>query len=444
MADAQPSFQSTIKKVEKPQPSLLDRIAEYLGYERKSDIPADAQLLPDSLKPKTPEKPPISQPYKNMKKADKSTQDSSARASVSTSTKTNRPQEQIPIATLPGSNEINTQDPRSTQFREPTKQTPEEGVIDFLNISPLKKIVEATMQKGPPLLANIGDKLPERQNEKIADEFTDKYRDTLMNMNRIDLGPAMALADFWTGGKSKLAASYKAPKSVDEMYDNMMQLRQASIKQRDDAELKQKDQQLDAYYKLFVEPRTDIIKAGAQIYQGAGKDISSLQRNINALMQSGQNTYANNISDLQSDVLRTRTAREMKVRDYKARAEELNTRINAELGRRGSRDKNDYYKNIDRVLATIVAPKFTKSGTPLPEDRKEWSKNNSKTLGSIINFTDFVISSRGFDVKEHDVDELMRLRVDVLNEIAIGYNNGEFTDPELQQLSEEFLGKSGN
>lgn len=444
MADATPSFQSTIKKVDTPPMSLLDRIADYLGYEKKSGMPTDVNLFPNDLRPKPRENKPISQPYKDMKKTDKSSQDYNVKVGVSTSKNKSKPQDNIPLATLPGANEINTQDPRNTKFRDPVKDSPEQGVIDFLNIEPLKKLVEGSLQKGPSLLANIGDKLPERDNEKIADDFTEKYRDQIMNMNRVDLGPAMALADFWTGGKSKLAASYKAPKSVDEMYDNMMQLRQSSIKQRDDAELKQKDQQLDAYDKIFIRPRTNLIESLSRLNQGTGRDITSMLRTINAGLQSGENAYANNVSNLQSDVLRTRTAREMKVRDIKSSAEELNARINAELGRRGSRDKNDYYKNIDRVLATIVAPKFTKSGTPLPEDRKEWSKNNSKTLGSIINFADFVISSRGFDVKRNDIGELMRLRENVLNEIAMGFNNGVFTDPELQQLSDEFNGNKGN
>lgn len=444
MADPKPSFQSTIKKVEKPQPSLLDRIAEYLGYEKKSDIPADAQLLPDSLKPKTPEKPPISQPYKNMKKADKSTQDSSVRASVSTSTKTAKPQEEIPIAELPSTKEVDVQDPRNTQFREPTKQSPEQGVVDFLNIEPLKRLVEGSLQKGPPLMSSLSDKIPERKNIDVAEEFIDKYKDTILNANRTDLRPALALLDYWTGGKSNLASSYTPPTSTDDMYKTMMQFDQAGVKERSDSELKQRDILLDAYQKIFIKPRTDILDAASRVNQGTGRDISSMLRNINSAMQSGENVFSNNSTKLQGELLKTRSEREIAVRKYRSQADLLNTRINAELGRRGARDKNDYYKNIDRVLATIVAPKFTKSGTTLPEDRKEWSKSNSKTLGAIINFADFVIASRGFDVKEHDIDELMRLRVNVLNEIAMGYNNGEFTDPELQQLSEEFHGKSGN
>jgi hypothetical protein len=445
MADVRPpAFQSTIKKVEEPSLSILDRIAEYLGYEKKSMFPDDAKLMPDDLKPRPNVKTPISQPYKDMKKNDGNAGRDSLSTSVSVKTRKALPSKNVPLATLPKTREVDAKDPRNTQFLPPVQATPEEGVLDFLSIPAIDNLVKAVQKGGPSPLANISDKLPERENIAIADEFTNKIKDKALDLNRIDLGPAMALADFWTGGKSKLAASYKAPKSNDEILQDMMALRQAAIKERDDAELKQKDQQLDAYNKLFILPRQNMFDSISRIFQGAGKDINGLSRVINTAMQSGENTLSNNTTDLQLGLLRTRTQREQQIRDNQQRSDELAARINSHLGRQGGKAKRDYYEELDQTLAGVVAPKFTPKGQPLPSDRKEWSSKNSKALGAVQRFADFIISSRGYDVKKADIDELMQLRLKVLNEISMGYHNGEWVDQELNQLHKDFTGNKGD
>jgi hypothetical protein len=414
--------------------TLLDRLANWLGYEKKG---LNVDLMPEELRPKAQQVKP-SDGGGSYQSRIKPVDSLNSSVSVESKVKSKSQAPAIPAATFPKKSEVTVQDPRGTKFINPFKGTPEQGVSDFAQSATpiIDGLLKAGQNKSPTTFANISDNKPERENISIANQFLEKYRDNVMNMDRTNLGPLMALADKWMGGNTKLVESYKSPDSIDEVYKTLMQLNQAGIKQRDDAELKNKQIQLDAFNDIVLKPRNEFMKTFGQVNQGRGRDISGLSRVINSEMQSAENSYANNYTRAQSDLLQSRTSKDIEAAKLKQRAEEVDRKINAHFGRTGRESKQQYWDDIDRTLATFVAPKFTSKGRALPVDRKLWGAKNEAEMGAVLKFADYIAASRGVDTG--DIEAVKRERLRALNDIALGYNNDSWTDPELKMLHEDY------
>jgi hypothetical protein len=419
--------------------SLLDRLSDWLGYGKKEPV---GDAYSNDVRPQEEQKKPnditdgsyqstidLVKKQDNQTKTEPLTEEQNVKA-INTK----------PSFVLPNKSKesfIDVQYPIKIPFREPLKKTPEDGVVDFASIPIIDQLVKSVSSSGQNSFANIEDKKRDRENINVADEFIRNNRGKVMDMNRADLSSLMALADFWTGGRSKMAASYKPPQSVDELYQTMMNVRQAAIKESDDADLKRKQLQIEAYKDLVQKPQFDMLDVLGRVYQGVGKDSSSVLKNINDAMQSGQNTYSNNATRAKIEDLQTRMRRDVEEAKLRQRADEFDKKINTHIGRGDRQAKQSYWDSIDRTLALYVAPKFTPKGNPLPVDRKLWGSKNEAAMGNVLKFADYVAASRGVDTA--DTEAIMRERLRALNDIAFGYNKDSWTDPELKALHDDYI-----
>jgi hypothetical protein len=425
--------------------TLLEQIADWFGYEKKS--PSDTFNIVEIPRPRV--KSTIVKPDSRDKKipmadeileraSDKSASSSSA-SSVKKSSKAYSGNPSMPPTQSPRKTEVDIQDPRGTQFEK--GRTPEEAVESFQQNPVALRLLEDINTPSIRSDVDLSNQDPPRENIQIANEFTDKYHDQFINDPRVDLSSAMALADFWTGGKSKMAQAYKPPKSFDELYKEMMDLRSRDIKQRDDSEIAAANQKVDAYEKLVLKPLQSIQEMSGRILQNSNRDESSVIRAINMARQSGENNYTDNVTRSQNNLLDNRTQKEIAIEKLRAEQINLDRRINAQLAKKGGRNKSDYWKDVDYVLGTIIAPKFTVKGKILdPEDKASWGTKNSQALGRVLSFADYVIVSRGYTVANTPIEDLMSMRTKVLNEIAAAYSNGQWMDREIGGLYDEYFG----
>lgn len=353
------------------------------------------------------------------------------------------PQVTPPVPPKPS--DVYAQDPTKTQFREP-QNTPSGAVNEAMAIPFIDKLFREIDKKGPTAETNLEDETPPRDNIELAKRYIEENSGRLLNQPRTDLSSLMALADFWTGGKSNLAASYKPPKSNDDMMMAMLDENRRSVAQRDQAELARDKNIADAYKELVIDPKLKILDSAVGVYRGTAKLDADALRNINTLMQSGQNTLADNVSRQQTELMKETQRTKIENAKNWLKAQEIERRINIGLGRKGPDAKRDYFKKITDLQANVLAPKFMPDKRRLdPNEVDFWPPKTRARLGSLMSFADHVISARGVSSDISD-DDLMAERLRVLNEIAIGFNDvtQEFSDQELRMHWDDYSsGKPG-
>jgi hypothetical protein len=122
-----------------------------------------------------------------------------------------------------------------------------------------------------PNQLEIGDEQPVFRNEKLANEVIDKVHDSVINQNRMNLGPALTFASDWTDSKYDLANHYKAPDSNDEMLLKMMALRDNALNHRNQAEITR----MDKLTKLFAARQKPAIEKLKALTSLAGRNDAS-------------------------------------------------------------------------------------------------------------------------------------------------------------------------
>lgn len=413
------------------QMSWLDQITNYvkgIGEEKKKEEKPKASPTPAPDKSKT------------MKNANDIIMGNSSSKSSSSSTKKATP---VPVQ-IPSSKGISLSevpDPRSQQAYDPNDR--EVAVDNFINNKNISSMLEGLIGGANIGDVNLTDNNPKRSNLEIADEFLfdtkddenftsrgDRYR----TRDRTDLSPAMALADFWTGGKSNLAAAYKAPQSADEVYEKMLALRGKETAARDKAELDKYSENVDAYKKLAVDPLTDVIKAHAQIYNSTGKNDAGTLRSMIQAVQSGNNKYSDNLTEVLVKNLMDSTKRDISNASLRQRAEEVAARADRETGGK----PQDFNKQIDNEITTYLAPVFL--GKALPPNRELWSAKEQKAVGAISKFVDAVVVDLELD-KRYPIQEARMRAIQSINMAKPSAPDGSWRDPVIADIFKRY--KSG-
>jgi hypothetical protein len=233
---------------------------------------------------------------------------------------------------------------------------------------------------------------PYKPNRDIAEEFINKFKSQSLNTNRIDLGPAMALADGWMKGKTNLAGSYRPPESADSILAKMMRMQEESQKNSDESEIRNRDSQTRAVEKLFVEPREAIARMFGNMANLDTKSQTSIVSLAAKLLNDIQQSEARNqtLLDMNANTNRTRAAKDKS--DAQLSAEKLKQKWY--LGQSGGK-KSEWIKQ-EREESKQLAGKLL--GQELTNE-KNWKSAERDWMQFTRNMADKL-------VREHDlVDE---------------------------------------
>jgi hypothetical protein len=242
-----------------------------------------------------------------------------------------------------------------------------------------------------PEEVDLSDNDPYKLNKDIAKEYIDMYRDRVRTRDRTDLGPGMALTDFWTKGKSNLAGSYKAPESVDSIYKTMMMLLEQSQKNSDDGEIKKEREKTDSIYKLYVKPRETIASMIANLKGVDAKAQASIANAITKMQTDSSITNARlqTLLDMNGNSMRTRSANDSAQATY--RSDKLGLDRDKYYSSAQSTKRVEWIK-AEREESKMLASKLL--GKDLNNDSK-WKESEKSWHQMTRNMGDKVVRDHG-------------------------------------------------
>lgn len=242
-----------------------------------------------------------------------------------------------------------------------------------------------------PEEVDLSNNDPYKPNRDIAEEFINKFKSQSLNTNRIDLGPAMALADAWMKGKSNLAGSYRPPETADSILMKMMKLQEDSQKNSDESEIRNRDSQTKAVKELFVKPRAEIARMLGNMSNLDTKTQASLATIAARLLNDTVNNEARNQTLLDMNINNNRTKAARDKSDAQLSAERIKQKWYAS---QSGQKKAEWIKQ-EREESKLLASKL------LREDiinEKNWKSQERNWIQFTRDLADKV-------VREHDLVE---------------------------------------
>jgi len=333
------------------------------------------------------------------------------------------------------SNKSVTTQSGGTGYKKPTlkKEAPKAEVPNFREAkdmvgtykgdediaSALDKLLHAEPSKAP----DLENHHPYNENIEIADKFTSDKQDgdytradRFRTRDRSDLSPLMALADFWTGGKSKLAQAYTPPESADSVFEKMLNLRSKEVKERNDTEL----EQFKALSQDRYNNQTRAIESAANmiglIHQGQGKNQTQIDSRINDIMGRLKDHDANRQTSITINTNNNETKQAKDQADAYKAAQDLQVKREklayGSGGLAGVKKSAEFEDSLHRSLAQTMLPQGN-----LEKDDKKWS-----------------------EVKQQFKNVAQKLTYSTINELGLLEQNGGNMDAALQQASEYLRG----
>jgi hypothetical protein len=345
-------------------------------------------------------------PYRNAEEARKAQEEAlnlKKGNNKSTTTK-----EGVGVSAKAQSSQSSYKDPNlTTQAKKPQAASPaktKDAATNFLDsyeqiLRPIPKgtapAIDVLANMAYPEDIDLSNNDPYKPNRDIAKEFIDKFKSQSLNTNRIDLGPAMALADAWMKGKSNLAGSYRPPESADSIVAKMMRIQEESQKNSDDSEIRNRDSQTRAVEKLFVEPRESIARMLGNMSSLDTKTQASLSSIAARLLNETSNNEAKfqTLLDMNANTNRVRSARDEA--DAKYRNDKLGLARERWYSGQSGQKKSEWIKQ-EREESKLLAGKLLDKDIT---NEKNWKSAERDWVQFTRNMADKL-------VREHDlVDE---------------------------------------
>lgn len=244
----------------------------------------------------------------------------------------------------------------------------------------------------------LQDNNPYRVTSRVADDFVTKSEDFTRTRDRSNLTPLLALADYWTGGKSHLADTYKPPTSRDDMQRAMMELGTRSRAEQDNAENAAQKNYIDAYKDTQITPQVAAINAFGTAATGQAKNENEFAKAVAGFLTSIKNTNDTNAVNLYRNLNDNRT----RVSNDRARDEAAHAVL------RDSNSWSESYNNAKSqmspaMLKGLAAQEDTGrraivgqlTGRNVPIKDADWTKTQARWAPIVDNLINDTVNKKG-------------------------------------------------
>lgn len=411
--------------------NFLDSIVDIFGGNKKKD---------------QPEKPAPSQSYKSTLNKTLPKEDD-PKMSTSTSSQTQSTKSEA-TAQAKAPRDLSKKIPRTSQGIAPDdKKTRVNDLSEFVASDEAQSYIDKIAQLGKPSEENISDDLPWRKNLGIADRILKDDNnpdivtklDRYITRDRTDYSPLLGyIASISDGKYNKLADSYNPPKSMDDIVQSAINMRELAQKNRDQSENQQSKNAIDAY-EAITRPQVEGLKALNSIFLGGQRADSNLTRTIIDAIQSGKNAETQALKDYFSTFMKTGSTVEIANASLRAKAERFRKSANTSYGK-----KNQYLLDeLNNEIITFLAPIFSKRGGSISKDEKIRAPSDQRVIGEIATVIDAVVIDNGLADENSSPEEMHRARMKAARWIRSQYDpeTKGFKDPGLQETFRKYKGK---